>query len=367
MLLGDGLLTSNGDVHLRQRRMMQPAFHRERIEGYGDRMVEHALRLSSTWRAGERFDVAEAMMRLTLGVVAETLFSADVRGEADEIGDALTDAMQLFDRLSLPLDQLLDRLPLPATRRFHRARRRLDATIHRVIAEHRAAGDRGDLLSMLLAAQDDEGDGARMSDAQVRDEALTIFLAGDETTALALAWTWHLLSRNPDAEARLHQELDDVLGERPPAAADLPRLPCTRRVIAESMRLYPPAWTLGREPLEDLELGGYRIRAGSIVLVSPWVIQRDPRFFPDPLRFDPDRWLPEAEPERHRFAYFPFGAGPRKCIGEAFAWMEGTLLLATIAREWRVRTDRAARIEPRPLITLRTRAGMPAVAERRRG
>jgi cytochrome P450 len=367
VLLGEGLLTSEGEFHLRQRRLSQPAFHRDRIDGYGRVMAEAAARTGERWRDGATIDMAADMARLTLAIVGRTLFDADVEDEADELGRALTDAMILFDRLTIPFTEWLDRLPLPSNRRFFRARDRLDATIYRMIEEHRRGDDRGDLLSMLLQARDEEGDGGRMTDQQLRDEALTLFLAGHETTANALTWTWYLLSQHPHAEERLHAELDAVLGGRAPQPEDLPRLAYARGVLAESMRLFPPAWVIGRQPREDFEIGGYRIPAGTIVMMSPWVIQRDPRFWPEPLRFDPGRWTPEAEAARHRFAYFPFGAGPRKCIGEGFAWMEGTLVLAALAQRWRARLVPGHPVERQPLITLRPRHGMRMTLERRPG
>ncbi|HEX2094505.1 MAG TPA: cytochrome P450 [Longimicrobiaceae bacterium] len=248
---------------------------------------------------------------------------------------------------------------------MRRARARLDATIYRIIGERRSGEDRGDLLSMLLLAQDEEGDGGGMTDLQLRDEALTLFLAGHETTANALSWTWHLLSGNPEVEAALHAELDRVLGGRLPTVDDLLVLPYTRAVLAESMRLFPPAYVVGREPVEDQEIGGYRVPRGSIVLMSPWVIQRDPRWWPDPLRFDPGRWTPEREEELPRFTYFPFGGGPRKCIGEGFAWTEMVLLLAVLAQRWRVRVLPGHPVVPEPMITLRLRHGIRARLERR--
>ena len=358
-LLGEGLLTSEDAVHLRQRRLMQPAFHRERISGYGDTMVRYADRAAERWKEGETRDVHREMVALTLAIVGKTLFDADVEREADEIGGALTEAMELFNRLfTVPFGEILEKLPIPATRRFEKARGRLDATIARLIAERRKnPGDRTDLLTLLLLAQDTEGDGGGMTDAQLRDEAMTIFLAGHETTANALTWTWHLLSRNPDVELRFHEELDLVLGGRLPTVTDLPRLRYTEMVLSESMRLYPPAWIVGRRALVEHDLGGYRIPAGSILLLSQWITHRDARFFPDPLRFDPLRFTPEAQAARPRFSYFPFGGGPRVCIGEGFAWMEGVLVLATIARRWRLRPTEG---EPTPaaMITLRPKGGL---------
>jgi len=354
VVLGEGLLTSEGEFHLRQRRLAQPAFHRERIAALGEQMVGFASEMAGEWRGGVEMDLPREMNRLTLAIAGKTLFGADVQAEADEIGESLTHALEAFKRLTNPLAPILDRLPLPTTRRVHRARARLDQTIYRLIAQRRASGeDRGDLLSMLLAARDDEGDGGGMTDLQLRDEALTLFLAGHETTANALAWTWHLLATDRQVEEKLHAELGAVLAGRAPTADDLPRLPYTRAVLAESMRLYPPAWTIGREPLEEFEAGGYRIRAGSIVLASPWIVHHDPRWWADAERFDPDRWSPEREAQLPRFAYFPFGGGPRKCIGEGFAWTEEILVLATLAQRWTLRHAPGATVGRQPLITLR--------------
>jgi cytochrome P450 len=365
-LLGEGLLTSEGEFHLRQRRLAQPAFHRQRIAGYATTMVEYAARRRDQWRPGETRDVAREMMRLTLAIAGKTLFDADVEGEADEIGEALTTTFALFNRLSLPFAQLLDRLPLPATRRFQKARGRLDATIYRIINERRASGeDRGDLLSMLIAARDEEGDGTGMTDEQLRDEAMTIFLAGHETTANALTWTWYLLSQHPEVEAGFHAEVDEVLKGGLPTAEDFPRLRYTEMVLAESMRLYPPAWTIGRRALGDYRIDRYTIPARSILLMSQYVTHHDARFFPDPFRFDPERWTPEARESRPKFSYFPFGGGPRLCIGEHFAWMEGVLVLATIAQRFRMRLAPGHPVEMQPLVTLRPKYGMKMILEAR--
>ncbi len=356
VLLGQGLLTSEGDFHLRQRRMAQPAFHRERIAALAGEIAALSARTAEGWTAGATVDVGLEMNRMTLAIAGRTLFGAAVEEEADEIGRALTDALGLFTRLSNPLAPLLDRLPVPGTLRFHRARERLDSTILRIVEERRRSGiDRPDLLGLLLAARDEEGDGGGMTDAQLRDETLTLFLAGHETTANALAWTWHLLGANPEAEARFHAEIDSVLGGRTPRAEDAAALPYTRGVFAEAMRLFPPAYLIGREPKEDFALGGFRIRRGSVVLLSPWLAHRDPRFWDAPLEFLPERWTPEAEAALPRFAYFPFGGGPRKCIGEGFAWMEGILALATLGQRWRLRPVPGAAPRPEPLITLRVK------------
>jgi cytochrome P450 len=364
--LGEGLLTSEGEFHTRQRRLSQPAFHRQRIQSYGRIMTECALRTRDRWRAGETVDVSHDMMELTMAVVAKALFDADVTGEAAEIGESLTTIISLFHRFNMPFAGLVQKLPLPSNIRFVRARARLDRTIYRMIAERRRRGaDRGDLLSMLLLATDEEGDGTGMTDLQLRDEVMTLFLAGHETTANALTWTFYLLSQNPEAEALLHAELDRALAGNVPEAEDLPALRYTEQVLAESMRLYPPAWALGRRATRDVEIGGCRVPEGAFVLVSAFLTQRDPRFYPDPLRFDPDRFAPEARAARPRFAYFPFGGGARQCIGEPFAWMEGTLLLATLAQKWRLRLVPGHRVEPQPLITLRPRYGMRMTVEPR--
>ena len=366
-LLGEGLLTSEGEFHLRQRRLAQPAFHRQRIAGYAQTMIDFSLRARERWKAGVEMDVAREMMRLTLAIAGKTLFDTDVEAEADEIGDALSRAMAMFNRLTLPFSQLLERLPLPSTKRFEQARARLDATIYGMIEERRRNGeDRGDLLSMLMQARDEEGDGSGMTDEQLRDEAMTIFLAGHETTANALTWTWYLLSLNPDAEARLHAEIDEVLQGRPPAAEDYPKLRYTEMVLAEAMRLYPPAWIIGRRALQDYPIGNYVAPARSILVMSQYVMHRHPQYFPAPERFDPERWTPEAKESRPRFSYFPFGGGPRVCIGESFAWMEGVLVLAALAQQWKFRLVPGHPVVPQPLVTLRPRYGMKMTLEARR-
>lgn len=368
-LLGQGLLTSEDEFHLRQRRLAQPAFHRQRLASYARAMTEHALRLRERWQqvSGSARDIHQEMMRLTLAIAGKTLFDADVEGEAKEIGEAITAALvNLSNLFLLPFSDLLEKLPLPGRLRVKKARERLDSTIYRIIQARRAGGeDRGDLLSMLLEAQDPEGDGGRMSDQQLRDECMTLFLAGHETTAVALTWTWYLLSQHPACEARLHAELDAVLRGRPPAAEDFSQLRYTEMVLAESMRLYPPAWVIGRRAVEPYAIEKYTVRPGDIVLVSPYVLHHDPRYYPDPSLFDPERWTPEARAARPKFAYFPFGAGPRQCMGEGFAWMEGLLVMATLAQQWRLRLVPGHSVEAQPLITLRPRHGMRMTLEQR--
>lgn len=367
-LLGEGLLTSEPPLHRRQRRLAQPAFHKSRIATYASMMVDYTLRMErERWRTGQTLDIAQEMMHLTLAIVGKTLFDTETEAEAEEVREALTATMESFTRFMLPFAELLDRLPLPATRRFEQARARLDAIIYGMINERRGSSeDRGDLLSMLIMAQDEEEDGQGMTDEQLRDEAMTIFLAGHETTANALTWTWYLLSQHPEVEAKLHAEVDAVLNERPPGHDDLPALRYTEMVLAESMRLYPPAWILGRRALKDYEVGGFHIPAGSIVVLSPYVMHRDARYFPEPERFDPERWRTEAKEARPAFSYFPFGGGPRRCIGEGFAWMEGILVIATLARAWRMRLIPGHVVQTQPMVTLRPKHGMRMKIERRR-
>jgi cytochrome P450 len=323
--------------------------------------------VQARWRDGTQIDVAEAMMHLTLGIVGRTLFDADVEDRAGHVGRALTAVLESFWTTMLPFPDLIDRLPIPALRRGRAARAELDGIIYGLIAERRRSpGDRGDLLSMLLLAQDEEQGGRGMTDTQVRDEAMTIFLAGHETTANALSWTWYLLARHPDAEARLHAELDTVLGGRVPTLADTPRLRVVEQVISEAMRLYPPAWIIGRRAIHDYDVAGYRLPAGTIVLLSPYVSHRDPRHFVEPDRFVPERWTPEFRQGLPPFAYFPFGGGTRRCIGESFAWMELMLVVATIASRWRLRLVPGHRVVPQPVVTLRLKHGLKMSMEARR-
>ncbi len=365
VLLGNGLLTSEGEFHVRQRRLIQPAFHRDRLAGYASAMVECAVRCRNRLESGTTLDIAGEMMRLTLAIVARVLFSADVTSEADEIGVALGQLLELYERMLSPLPGWVNKLPLPSVRRSERARERLNRTILRIIAEHRASGrDSGDLVSMLLRAQDDETHGG-MTDQQIRDETLTLFLAGHETTANALTWTWFLLSQNPEAESKLHAEIDRVLAGRLPVFEDLPQLRYSEMVFSEALRLYPPAWGIGRRAIRDYRIGDYTIPARSIILMSPYVVHRDPRWFSQPEQFDPDRWLPGKTETRPKFSYFPFGGGTRACIGERFAWMEGVLLLATLAQRWSLRLMPGHPVETRALITLRTRYGMRMRVESR--
>jgi len=364
-LLGQGLLTSEGAMHLRQRRLMQPAFHRDRVAGYGELMVGYADRMRRSWADGATLDVSREMNRLTLSIVGKTLFDVDVEQQAATVGEALTAVMESFWMTMLPFAEVLERLPVPKLRRARMARARLDAIIYRMIADRRSSGsDRGDLLSMLLAAQD-EDDGRGMTDQQVRDEAMTIFLAGHETTANALTWTWFLLSGAPEVEARVHDEVVRVLEGRLPSIGDLPALSFIERVVTESMRLYPPAWIIGRRAIDEYHVGEYVAPPRSILVMSPYIMHRDERFYHEPERFDPDRWTPEFRAALPKFAYFPFGGGPRQCIGESFAWMELILVVATISQQCRLRLAPGHPVVPQPLITLRAKHGMRMTVEKR--
>jgi cytochrome P450 len=365
-LVGRGLLTSEGEFWRRQRRLAQPAFHRERIASYARRMVEDAEALVKTWRDGEIRDIHRDMMRLTMDIVTHTLFNVSVTDDADKVARALAILVEPFSSQAT-LKWILDnRLPTPTNRRFHKVAAQLDEVIYRIIGQRRASGnqDQGDLLSMLLQAHDD--DGSQMTDQQLRDEVITLFLAGQETTALTLSWAWYLLARHPEAESELWRELDEVLeGGRAPEAADFPRLRFTEMVVKESMRLYPPAYVVGRESVEDCEIGGYRVPAHTQLFMPTWVVHRDKRFFDEPDAFRPERWTPEFVNHLPKYAYFPFGGGPRICIGNSFAMMEIVLLLATIAQKYKLEllTDRPVPLVP--AMSLRPRDGIRMKVERR--
>ncbi len=358
-MFGEGLLTSEGELHLRQRRLSQPAFQRQRILTYGTAMVDFTRRYVESLQPGEFRRLDRDLMRLTLAIAGKTLFDSDIERDAAEVGQALDAFMGSFQFLMLPFLEYLEKLPLPPVRRLRESVATLDRIIYQMIAERRQSGrDHGDLMSKLLAAQDEQGDGAGMTDRQLRDELVTQMLAGHETTSNGLTWTLFLLSQYPACEARLHAELDAVLGGRAPTPADLPRLVYTEKVFAESLRLFPPAWVLARRVIEPLQLGEHTLPVGSLAVISPWMVHHDARLFPAPDRFDPERFTPEAKAARHRFAYFPFSAGPRNCIGEGFAWAEGVLVLATLAQRWKFRLAAGQRVVPEPLITLRPKYGM---------
>jgi cytochrome P450 len=364
-VLGTGLLTSDGDFWRRQRRLAQPAFHKERIAGYARTMVDLTRACVDRWRDGEVRDAHADMMRLTLDIVGKTLFGADVGDRAREIARCLEHVTARYaDPVAMTVPRW-DRLPTPLNRRFDAAVARLDRIVRDLLASHRAGktGDGKDLLSMLMAARDEDGSG--MSDDQLRDEAITILLAGHETTAIALTFTWMLLSRHPEVRARLEAEVDEVLAGGPAGPGDLPRLALADRIVRESMRLYPPAWSIGREAAEDVDLGGRRFPRGTWFWFIPWAMHRDARFFPDPTRFHPDRWAGDFGKRLPRFAYFPFGGGPRQCIGNSFASMEAVLCLATIAREVRLELVSARAVDLVPTVTLRPKHGLRMRVERR--
>jgi cytochrome P450 len=358
-VVGNGLLTSEGDFWRRQRRLAQPAFHRQRIRSYGEMMVASAEDTLGSWWPGQIRDLREEMMALTLDVVGKTLFSSRTREIAAQVAHSTEVVMEHFvDPLTLTLPFLAD-LPLPSSRRFHRAIGELDRLVRGIIAEHRRAdAEQGDLLAMLLAARDE--DGSAMSEDQLRDEVITLFLAGHETTALSLSWTFWLLGQHPEVDGRLHEELRGALQERPLTVDDLPRLPYAEAVILESMRLYPPAWSIGREAATRLEIRGHEVQEGDQIFICMWAMHRDPRFFPEPERFRPERWLDGLQKRLPRFAYFPFGGGPRLCIGNAFAMMESVLLLAAIARRFRLELLPGQQVTPLPSVTLRPRGTMRA-------
>lgn len=364
VLLGEGLLTAEGRDHLRQRRLIQPAFHKERIAAYAASMTHYAGQTSARWTDGATLDIAEEMMQLTLAIVGKTLFDTDVEGKTRDVGEAMAAVMDSFWIRMLPMADALELLPLPALRRARAARGTLDRIIYDMIAERRRSpGDRGDLLSMLMMAEDEENDGRGMTDQQVRDEAITLFLAGHETTANALAWTWYLLGQSPEVEAKLHAEVDRL--GHPPTLTDLPALSFVERVVTESMRLYPPAWLIGRRALESYQLDDYVVPKGAVIITTPYITHRDPALFPDPERFNPDRWTPEFKAGLPPFAYFPFGGGTRRCIGESFAWTELILVVATLAREWQLRLVPGHPVVPQPVVTLRMKHGAKMVVRRR--
>jgi cytochrome P450 len=373
-ILGEGLLTSEEPLHMRQRRLAQPAFHRERTSAYGEVIAQATVAMTRAWRDGETLDVREAMLALALRIVGKTLFDTDLEQDVRKISEA-ADSFQNFLPLAwLPFSKALQVSPLPSMRRIRRGRAGLDELIYGMIRERRAdPRDRGDLLSMLMASVDAEeeggtpGVGARMSDTQVRDECITVLLAGHETTANALSFSLWLLAQHPEVQEAVAEESARVLGGRAPTAADYPQLTLAERVFAESLRLYPPVWVTARTAAESYSYRGMTIEKGTVLVAPQFVVHRDTRFFADPLKFDPSRFTAEAKALRPRMAYFPFGAGNRQCIGEGLAWMEGTLALAAMLQEWRVRPLEGAprTIALAPSVSLRPRGPVMLRVERR--
>jgi cytochrome P450 len=373
VVLGEGLLTSEEPFHMRQRRLAQPAFLRQRIAAYGEVIGQNAAAISKNWKSGTILDLREDMLELALRIVGRCLFDLDVqsRDEVKKISSAVDAFMGFLPLAILPFSEQIQRLPLPAMKRIRKGQAELDAIIYAMITERRRSpGDRGDLLSMLLEAVDTEESTGRMSDRQVHDECLTIMLAGHETTANALSFALWLLAKDQDVQTRLHEEAGAVLGDRAPTAGDYGRLPYATQVFSEALRLYPPVWVIARLCVQPYEIAGYPIKAGAVLLAPQFVVHRDSRFYPEPLRFDPERFAvekKEGSKGRPRFAFFPFAAGSRQCIGEGLAWMEGVLSLATIIRDWRVSLPpgASAEIALNPAISLRPKNGVPLLVERR--
>ena len=375
LLTGNGLITATGADHLRQRRLIQPSLRRDHIEQYAETMQSYAYSHQRNWTDGQRVDMGREMSRVTLRIVVKTLFGTELADEVRRIGAAFALSNNyITTRANQPprLRKLFHRLPLPYTVKFKRAKADLDGVIYGLISDRRAAAEHGDdLLSLLLNARfaDDGGGGSvgvALTDEQVRDETVTMFAAGHETTAVTLIWTWYLLATHPQHQARFQAEIDRVIGDRDATLADLPNLTFMDQVLEEALRLYPPIWFWGRMAFHPFELGGYDIPAGAFLLAPQLIAQRDARFFDAPLEFRPDRWTPEFRSSIPQFSYYPFGGGPRRCIGDGFAMMEAKLILATIGQRWNMRHDSKHKAEVLPLISLRPKGGMPMFLERRR-
>ena len=362
-LMGEGLVTSDGDLWRRQRRLIQPLFNRPNMAGLFPIMAETTQEVIEGWKnrsnPDEPLDLASEMMLLTQTIILRTMFSADMGARSREISGYFASSLEYMNSLMMSPNPIFNRLPTPANRRFKAALDNLDAIIYQFIADRRAKGshDRQDLLAVLMEAKDVET-GQGMSDKQVRDELITIFLAGHETTATLLAWTWFLLGRSPVEAARVQTEIDTVLGGHTPEVEDISRLVYTRQVLDESLRLYPPAWMFARRSVGEDTIGGYHMKAGSMVMLSPYVTHRLPAFWKEPEKFDPARFTPEAVSSRNRYAYFPFGGGPRLCIGMPFTQQEAPLLLAMILQNFQVDLVAGQTVKPTPLATLRPKPGV---------
>jgi len=387
-LLGEGLVTSEGEYHDRQRRIIQPAFLPNLVKKYGEIVTAHSVNMCMDWKDEQKLDIHKSMINLTSSIISKAVLGSDIQSaEGSQVGDDLLTCAEYFNRLLMPFGELIEKIPiLPMNKGFQKAKKRLDSIVFNMIQEHRnnTANERpkSDLLYTLLEAQDSDAGIKRMTDTQLRDEVMTIFLAGHETTANALTWTFYLLSEYPSVEAKLYEELKSILGNgngnggskqeangldlRIPTVDDIPNLQYTEKIVRESMRLYPPAWTLGRQAIYDYNLDGYVIPAKSIILMSQYVMHRNPKYFPEPDLFYPERWTRENRIELPRFSYFPFGGGIRGCIGEAFAWMEGILIVATVCRRWRMLHEPNHKVELKPLITLRPKYGMKMQLEQKK-
>jgi cytochrome P450 len=364
-ILGEGLLTSEGDLWKRHRRLVQPAFFRERIAAYAPMMTAAAGQVADGWQDGEVRDIHADMVRLTLEIAGKTLFDVDTADIASTIGKALTVGMEEFFRLTSVRFLIPDWLMVLGRRRFRRALGALEEVVYRIIRERRASGKQSsDLLSLLLQAREEDGSG--LSDKELRDEVMTLLLAGHETTANTLSYTLYLLAQNPEAEERLYAELREVLNGRPAEASDMRRLPYTEMVLKESMRLYPPAWAIGRKAISAFELLGYQFPAGTNVVMPQWIVHRDARYYPNPERFEPERWRELADPRAlPKFAYLPFGGGPRVCVGASLALTEATVVLAAFAQRFRFRLVSGEPLQLMPSVTLRPKHGIRMRLEKR--
>ncbi|MBZ0284544.1 MAG: cytochrome P450 [Anaerolineae bacterium] len=360
-ILGNGLVTSDGDYWRRQRKLIQPAFHARRIEAYAEEMIRLTRHLLQSWQDGKTVDVNDRMMWLTLAIVAKTILDTDITADTEKIAEAVT----VFQRLAFGVDIFPLWMPTPSHLKQRRVEKAMNDVVAALITQRRkVAEDRGDLLSMLLNSVDEDGQG--MTDKQIRDEIVTLFLAGHETTANALSWTWYLLAQHPEVEQKLHDELDSVLHGKPPTLADLKHLPYTEQVLQESMRLYPPVWNMSRQALADVEIGGYIIPKGSEVNLNTYAMHHDSRWWENPERFIPERFHPDRQINMPKMAYLPFSAGPRVCIGNSFAMMEARLILAAVASQYRLRmADGQPSVKMEPLIALRPQNGLSMIVRSR--
>lgn len=363
IIVGEGLLTSEKEKHLKNRRAIQPLFHNKAIPSYADIMVRETRELTEKWSGGNTIDLHNEMMKLTQTIVVKTLFGTELGGKTQELVKSLNYIMGMFPKIMMPFSELLDYLPIPSMNRLRKEMKFLDRTIYNLVNERRKTGDeKNDLLNVLLNTRDEEGN-EFFSDKQIRDEIITFFIAGQETTSNSLCWTYYLLSQNPEYEELLLKEIDKVPGERPPTIDNINQLGIAENIFREALRMYPPAWVVARRATEDYEINGYTIPANSDIYMSQYVVHHDSRFFEYPYKFRPDRW--DAESKLPRFAYFPFGGGPRRCIGEPFAYMEAVLIIAVISRKWKLELQPDFRVEMEPFITIRPKYGMKMVLKNR--